>query len=207
MEIVNLGIIKSDNVWQSKLYESNAKNCRKNLESRIPHLSENKSFKEAKKEWTQISSHIDNEEREELCLCGMKIKTVYIFENVVNNNRVAIGSTCIDRFDKELVKKYKQSLKKPGYCVYCDLFHKNIEKHNKSNAHKLIYNKFVAKLNITITAKLKLYNDDEKARKVKIELEKVGRKCIEEYCNKYILNTEPTYKIRCVSCYLKKIKK
>lgn len=209
--LVNSQIIKINDIWKSKEYESNAKNCRENLENRIPVLSETKDFEIAKNEWRKIAYHIDYEDREELCLCGMKIKTVYIFENVITKNRVAIGSTCVDRFDKNLIKNYKKSLKLPGYCYYCDKNYKDSDKHIETKGHKELFEKFVnnrnAKLNCLNLRKIKLYIDDEKKRKEKIELEKIGRKCIENRCNKYILNSEPSFKTRCINCYLKKIKK
>ncbi len=181
MEEIN----RNEGIWQSNEEELDTKICHFNLRRRLVALSVNKnSFDDCLPEWNQIVGH---EEREDICLCGQPINNVYFFKNTQTGDLIKAGTICVTRINKEVMKTYKNSLKKKGECFVCEKYHKNLESHYKFKSHKKNVETFnTERKKIIFYLCIKLVNN---------------RKCNEPKCFNLINNKEPGWKTKCSMCY------
>ncbi len=189
--------IQNDNgYWMAVNRETDTRQCHQNLSDRIYLLSE--SPLGSMDEWNHISGYYEeNQSRTTvpLCLCGMLIHKYYYIMNVKNRNLVQIGSKCLERINPELIKRYENSLLIKGCCYCCEKggnpeYFDNLEKHYLGKRHASVR----GKLMISGNQKLKEFCS-------KHIVLTTTRKCIR--CPNRIKNTEPLWKEKCISCYLK----
>ena len=146
---------------------------RQEFENVIVENSLGSDFGAAIKEWVCVSRYTESTR----CVCGKEIKYCFAIENVLNGKTLdPVGSVCIQRLDKELEDFKSTEL----YKTYNEL--------NK------VYCKECGK-----TMSPQSY---EKHLTTKTHLDNIGsRKCLD--CDNRIKANEPSYKIRCLQCYIK----
>ncbi len=136
-------IFKVAGIYRARELETNTKKCHINFSERIPLLSKNSEMASAKNEWLYIIGEKKTKEKplegelikKDLCLCGMEIDHAYYIINENTKNIAQIGSVCIDRINEAILKRYKKSLHKAGYCDICGVNVKDIERHNEQKTH------------------------------------------------------------------------
>jgi len=201
-------IEKIGNLWRSVLCEKDARKCHTNMSTRLPLLSLAKDYKECCAEWSLITGHKEGQTsrgkklKNNLCLCGQMISDEYYFMNGITKEICVMGCKCCERVSAEILKAYKESLKKKGKCWLCDTNHKDLETHYASKNHgvklRIHMETFINVFLVRVIRKKLEIIEQEKHR---IEMLKDHRMCIGTKCQAWIKNTEPEWKIRCIKCY------
>lgn len=188
-------------VWRSSYVETCTKTCKENFERRIMSLSSSNNKKTFFNEWSYIIGEKNLNEYEitknnelkvsvlsggDLCLCGQKIQNIYYIINDVNKNITQVGSSCIERVNKQLIKKYKMSNKKKVECIVCNKICYNYENHKITEKHNNKKNQMNIKL-------INFFTLNRLNR----------RKCINNQCYRTIKIIEPEWKKECLNCYHK----
>lgn len=172
------------------------KKCRIKLSKEIVELSVSNKWVEAKTEWDVIIKT----ESVGHCICGQKIIHEFTIKNKHNNNRVIVGSTCVDHFENIEMIKQKKKLNKIK-CKICNFYLKDKESYNNHRKTK----KHIKKQTCCNCSKkfkncLRFYQQEYYCKKC---CDMVIKKCIK--CdNPFGKKSElPYWKKKCINCYNK----
>lgn len=217
-------IVYENGLWCARNHELSPLQCRKNLYPRLKYLCGGDFLNSMKR-----PEILDNNHDEVLCLCGMKLNNSFVVKHPCGI-MCRLGANCAMRLDKDIVSRYLEKIKIPGTCWLCDTMHKHIPTHYRSKAHKKrliayklafvgkleyhVYNKYLKYIRQVLIEKEQKAIESENTTKIiekflkrkYLEVEHVkngDRKCASVICRNYILWEEPSWKIRCLSCYKK----
>lgn len=177
-------IIKRDNIYESRYYCYNTKQCRINKGLRIKYLIEKYNLKD----YSKLRIVLNYTNVKDICLCGNEIKNVYIIElKDKYNNKVyfKLGNTCILEFNEgdDLIKKYNR---KTIDCSFCNA--KFIKKTDLINGHHNCF--YQCKTCNIYTFKYSLVNNKY-----------LLHKCFYKVCSCCKLNRHPVKYFKCFHCY------
>lgn len=209
----------------AKTIETNNKQCHANLTRRIKLISGYDlltDFNVCVQECWSTSSGAKileeiNFKFPKLCLCGHQITTGYAVLNK-NNVKALIGSECIRRIDKPLIKSYSNKI--PGYCSICANKYKDINKHNNNKHLGETNNKSMKSINQFLIKKQKLIDQSKLIIQCKTckclyktdkfwsdtcvncyKLKSSLNECVNCGDHFYVLKEEMSWRIKCKPCY------
>lgn len=201
------------NIWKSITSETNPHVMNRNLVNRLNWLSPDfegleRSMQFIQRYWTHIVTD-ESEKTEDVCLCGCTIKKLYIVQSS-SGVKCQLGSECIKRINRDLIKKFKEESKTPGECYICGKHYVDIKKHYSSKVHKENKEKqdsiLKKKLRAMYTEKIEVYEATVEKERRQRDIAKKYRECITLTCNELISKSEPEWKVRCLKCYKKQQK-
>jgi hypothetical protein len=106
----------------------------KNFYSELIKHSNNKDM-ECVHEW-EFSGFIHHG-IDDKCICGKDIKNLYTIKNLINDNELIVGSSCVKKFMPKIHDEYKEKLKERkeiikhlqnNKCEHCKLYYKGKHK-------------------------------------------------------------------------------
>ena len=81
-------------------------------------------------EFSKVINHSKNLRKNNLCLCGHNISTIYYVKNEKTDDIIQLGSCCVKKIGKNMIKDYNKEYE--NYCEFCNVKYTNKEKHKKT---------------------------------------------------------------------------